>query len=266
MHLNIDDIVRIMKKLLFLIPLILLGLSFTQFSLYKDKVDFLLVKNPNAEVKDVFEAAKKLSPTHWKTLEYNVSFSGSLESSTTDTSRSDVDIEAFLNGDDSTIPQQQNTLTTSPAPEPVHKDAKFKGFPFGAYFTKNKKTSTGGAESSINISAYSWLWATVDIVLIIGTLVLALLMNRKKPKASQMQNMSSNVQSQPGFNQPSPNLTQSSTPGYQQPMTPYNVVSPTNQQQPDQNSIPNQPQPSPNLSYQQPAIPPETIEPQGPTS
>lgn len=157
-----------MKKLLYLVPLILIVLSALPVSLYKDKVNFLLYENPNAKVDNLEDALKKLSPSHWKMQDYkvNASINPGLDSLPLESS----EIDALLD--------QQ--ASEAPKPEPLYKDATFRGFPFGAYFSKSSSTGTVNNQASYSASGYSWLWAAADVSLVIASVAIAFAVNRKK--------------------------------------------------------------------------------------
>lgn len=165
-----------MKKLLFLVPLILIGLSASPYALYKDEVDLAAIKDPGSleesaaqatSFEEAFELLSKLSPSHWRMLEYDVSASASLENVTLPDDTESTD-EA---------PQEP------PKPDPLYENARFYGFPAGAYLTKSASGTTANSSGSFDAKAWSWLWAAVDGGLIFATLVLAILINllgRKK--------------------------------------------------------------------------------------
>lgn len=155
-----------MKKLLYIVPLLLLGLCVSSLSLYKDNVDYAIVKNPNAEFTDIAGAFTQLSPSHWKMIDYQVSGSANLG-----------DSEVFVGSDEEF---QKHQAKQQPKVEPVSQGAKFYGFPVAAYFSKNSSTQTANSSSSVTASAYSYLWVAIDLLLIIGSLVVAVLLNRKK--------------------------------------------------------------------------------------
>lgn len=129
-----------MKKLLYLLPFLLIGLSLTPFALYKDTVKY-------------GSSLDTLSPSHWKILDMQISFSGNLDTF------EEVDPNKPL-----------------PESEPVSKNATFKGFPFGAYFSRSETSSNG----NFNASGYSWLWGGIDVLLIIVSLIVSFKVNRKK--------------------------------------------------------------------------------------
>lgn len=150
-----------MKKLLYILPLLLLGLSFTPITLYKDKVDLAILANPNAEIKSL----DALLPSHWKSLEYSVSATTSAANSETEDVQATADSSASSHN------------------EPLYESAKFKGFPFAAYFSKDKAYHNGSSTGSLSASGYSWLWASLDAALIVWAFLLAAWVNRMKPKA-----------------------------------------------------------------------------------
>lgn len=158
-----------MKKLLYLVPFILIGLSALPVSLYKDKVDFLLSKNPNAKVEDLSGALTKLSPSHWKMIDFQTSVDANLGS-----------VSFSFDSSDPATTTDNTQVTETPKSEPLYQDAKFRGFPFAAYFSKSSSTKTANSSSSMSASGYSWLWAIVDVLLIVGLLVVSFKVNRKK--------------------------------------------------------------------------------------
>jgi hypothetical protein len=147
-----------MKKLLYLIPLILIGLSTLPLSLYKDKVDFAILKNPASFSGDFSSVLTTLDPQHWKMINFSTSSTGSLE------------------------PAAENDTSQSEA-EHIYEVAEFHGFPFAAYFSANETSKTSTFTTHTEASGWSWLWATIDAVLIMGTLVFAIMFNRKKGQA-----------------------------------------------------------------------------------
>lgn len=157
-----------MKKLLYLVPIVLILLSVTPIALYKDKVDFLLAKNPNAKIDDLASALTKLSPSHWKMLNFNTSASGSLGSISFPTDSPDG------------VTMSGNQSPATPKPEPLYEGATFRGFPIAAYFSKDSDTNSGGFTGSTQASGYSWLWATVDGLLVLVSLAVAFKVNRQQ--------------------------------------------------------------------------------------
>ena len=131
-----------MKKALYLIPVILLALCLAHVSLHNDAVYY----KPGGTL-------NSLQPGHWKMRDYNLDASASVSQA------------AAANS-----PSTQN--------EAYSQGAKFYGFPFGFYFSNDLKSSV----SSLTVSAYSWLWGLVDGLLIVITLLLAWIINRR-PKA-----------------------------------------------------------------------------------
>lgn len=203
-----------MKKLLYFIPLVLIGLSALPFSLYKDNVDFLLAKNPNAKIEDLQTAVTTLSPSHWKMLGYQTQASASL--GTVSFSFDSSDTEA-------TTTQQTPEVSK---PDPLYKDATFRGFPFGAYFSNSNSTKTATSQSSYSASGYSWLWATVDALLVVVSLVIAFKFNRtKKGQPVAVQPLTQPL-AQP-YTQPIANPSMMPSDQPQVTITQPNVVSPT---------------------------------------
>lgn len=143
-----------MKKLFYLIPVILLGLSASSFSLYIDKVDYAIVKDPDVEVKQTADTYTMLSPSHWKMINYETS--GPIRP-----------VEVTDNGD--YIP-----------PKAFHETAKFYGFPVAAFFAKSDDSRTLLSSYTVHATAYSWLWAAFDGLLVLVSLAAAYILNRKK--------------------------------------------------------------------------------------
>jgi hypothetical protein len=162
-----------MKKLFYLVPFVLIGLSALSVPLYKDKVDFLLSKDPNAKVEDLSGALTKLSPSHWKMIDFQTNASANLGAASF----------SFDSSDTSTTTDNP-PATQTPKTEPLYQGAKFKGFPFAAYFSKSSSTNTANDSSSMSASGYSWLWGIVDLLLIIVSLVISFRVNRKKREDS----------------------------------------------------------------------------------
>jgi len=207
------------EKLLYLIPLVLIGLSVLPVSLYKDKVDFLLSKNPNAKVEDLAGALTKLSPSHWKMIDYQVNASANLGAASF----------SFNSSDTKATTEQQAPET--PKSEPLYKGARFRGFPFGAYFSTSSSSNTASSQSSYSASGYSWLWAAVDVLLIVASLVISFKVNRKKkiePVAAQplAQPISNPVV--PASEQSQPSVVQPYVVG---PIPPAQTVQPSQQPQ-----------------------------------
>lgn len=128
------------KKLLYLVPVAFIVLNFFSITLFKDTVNF----------GDTFYHG---SPRHWSVKLHNSHFSGTLQ---------EVDPNA-----------------PEPKVVPLSQDANFKGFPFGAYFSKSVNETTATSTSSYSVSGWSWLWLTVDAGLVLGSIYLAFKLNRK---------------------------------------------------------------------------------------
>lgn len=133
-----------MKKLLYLLPLILLGLNILPVSLYKDTVKQTGVT--------------ALSPSSWHMANESVSFSINLGSITSLSAASAA--------------QQAKDA------QYVSIGSTFRGFPYGAYFSKST--------SDFSLSAYSILWAVVDGSLVIVAFLIAMILNRKPKNAHQL--------------------------------------------------------------------------------
>lgn len=99
---------------------------------------------------------QSLTPSHWKMKDYNLNASVDLSQASGDTSAA---TKAYSDG------------------------AKFYGFPFGAYFSNDQHYSS----SSLSVSAYSWLWSAVDVLLVVATLLLAILLNRPNKQVPMAQ-------------------------------------------------------------------------------
>lgn len=208
-------------KLLYLLPILLLGLSLTPVTLYKDKVEFLLVKNPNAQFDDLAGAVTALDPGHWKMIDYSVNASANFD-----------DI-SFSFSDTETVEQDYQEPEV-PKPEPLYQGATFRGFPFAAYFSKDSSTKTANSSSSERASGFSWLWIAIDTLLVIVSLIVAFIVNRKKRQPIAI--------SQPFVPQTSVSSGISSTPPQANTIQPtvFSSNQPTQISQP-QSQIPQQP-------------------------
>ena len=199
-----------MKKLLYLIPLLLIVLNVLPFSLYKDTIKLNTIDS--------------LTPSHWQIASENMSFSGSLGSITP--------------GSNAQAAQSVNLATY------VSIGATFRGFPFGAYFSRSVGSNSHGGSSNFDISGYSVLWIFVDGLLVLITILATFLINKKQrvsPTAnlSPPSNPSNGIQPQPIYQ---PNVNASII----KPSQPTMPVSPTNPviaQQPLQITQPDVPQP-----------------------
>lgn len=138
-----------MKKLLYLIPLILIVLNLLSFSLYKDTVRL--------------NKLNSLTPSHWLIASENLSAS--------------VNLGNVTPVSNSQAAQEANAASY------VSIGSTFKGFPFGAYFSKNNSSNSPGVSSSFDISAYSILWIFVDGLLVLITLLIAFFINRRQSVA-----------------------------------------------------------------------------------
>ena len=135
-----------MKKLLFLIPLILLALNATSLALYKNTVNY----SQNAQL-------YHLSPSYWRQLTMKVPVSNTLST-------------VFL-----------SSAGTPPSTTPLSKGAQFYGFPAGFYF-KNTKVINGTMPGvPYTVTAFSWLCATVDGLVVVIALVIVLWFIRHRP-------------------------------------------------------------------------------------
>lgn len=128
------------KKILYLIPLILVILFFTPFAIYKDSVDMINFSN--------------LTPSHWRYLEIDISTQAN-------ESRSWVIL--------GTTKPVQNS-------EPLTKNANFLGFPFASYFSVYEVTD----ESYSRVSGFSWLWTVINLSFIIGSIIIVRKIIKKK--------------------------------------------------------------------------------------
>lgn len=132
-----------MKKLLFLIPLLLIVFCASPFALYKDTVSH-------------GTSLDSASPSHWKILSIHLSSSGTL-------------------GSENLVAADGNI----PKPAPYSQGASFKGFPIGAYFSRSATTNTYNSSSLFSVSAISWLWSTIDLLIILATLYYAIRVNKQ---------------------------------------------------------------------------------------
>ncbi len=116
-----------MKRLMLILPLFLIVLNFLPVSLYKQNVNF-------------GSTLDTLSPSYWRPIQLDLSFSTNLN---------------------------QGTPNNSQAAKSLSDGASFRGFPIGAYFSKNVDNQTPGSSIGVNTSAWSWLWAGVDALVLI---------------------------------------------------------------------------------------------------
>ena len=148
-----------MKKLLYLIPLALVLLNATPYALYKDNVG--LAGQP--------PVPNRLAPANWTLLSFNINATLSAPLSISATAAS----------------LQTTNLNPSTSP-PLSIKAKYKGFPFGAYFSNNISSTTKLSSASSQVSAWSWLWTTVDVLIVLLAYLIAAKLNRPRlPQAAE---------------------------------------------------------------------------------
>ena len=135
-----------MRKLLYLIPLVLLALNVTSLALYKDTVRYA----PNGPL-------NVLVPSHWKIRDLNISASADLSQATVTTGN-----------------------TVIPPTPPLSQGAKFYGFPAGFYLKNGGTVNTTYSSSTSSVTAWSWLWAVADGLFIVATLGIAIVFNRRR--------------------------------------------------------------------------------------
>ena len=167
-----------MKKLLYLIPFILIALSVAGISLHKDTVSY----KQGADL-------QSLTPSHWKLQDYSVNASIDLSKTSTSTAQQ---FKAYTDG------------------------AKFYGFPFGAYFTNKEVTGS----SSLDISAYSWLWGTVNLLVLLIALLLVIAFNRASGQNARYTPPVAGPQPEPVHVQPPPSQSFTPIPDATAPATP----------------------------------------------
>ena len=136
-----------MKKLLYLIPLALLVLNAMPLAVYKNTVNY----SPNSQ-------SYHLSPSYWRQLEMKVPKPAFSQST------------VFL-----------SSGGTLPSAVPLSKGAQFYGFPAGFYFKKVNVLNYFLPNVPYTVTAFSWLWATADGLIIVITLAAALWFNRRRP-------------------------------------------------------------------------------------
>jgi len=144
-----------MKKLLYLIPLLLVVLNLTPGAIYKDTVGFSGKQT----------AIENLAPGNWSIISYNMG--------------SSLASPLALNATASSL--QTTSLSTAINPA-LSTNAQFKGFPFGAYFNTTTSTTTSYSKATEQVSAWSWLWSTADLLFIILALMIAYQCNKKAKK------------------------------------------------------------------------------------
>ena len=131
-----------MRRLLYLVPVVLLALCALAMPVYKDRVGY-----------SASGVGLSLSPSHWKLLSYSVSAQGVLSAA--------------------------HSSGKSAKPDTVSHGAKIWGFPAGAFLINHTNSSDSYYASSSAVSAFSWLWGGVDIVFIAGSLAFAIIYNRR---------------------------------------------------------------------------------------
>ena len=134
-----------MKRLLFLLPLLFIVLNVLPLSLQKDQVQL----NSNG---------KTLTPSSWQIIHNTRTGPAS----------------AFI-ADPNIDPQK---TTEQPTTSQVV-STTYRGFPFGAYVHEPQVIAAG----RFTVTAWQWLWAALDIVIVLTTLVLAWAVNRRPRKA-----------------------------------------------------------------------------------
>jgi len=156
-----------MKKLLYLIPILLIILNLTPDALYKDTVGFSGKES----------TVESLAPGNWTIVNYNIG--------------SSLASPLALNATSSSL---QTTNLSTVINSALSSNAQFKGFPFGAYFNNSDFTTTSYSKATEQISALSWLWSTVDLLLVILVFVIVYSLNKKdKKKTVNSQDNTSNV-------------------------------------------------------------------------
>jgi hypothetical protein len=150
-----------MKKLLFLIPVILLILNATPLALYKNSVNY----SPNG-------MAYSLSPSYWKQLKIIQS------------SHSPYKDMVF-----------GSSAGTMPSAVALSKGAHFYGFPVGFYFKKSGVLNQSLPGVPYTIEAFSSRWAIVDGSIIFVTLLIALFFNLRHGKSKLTENSESAINS-----------------------------------------------------------------------
>jgi hypothetical protein len=195
-----------MKKLLLLIPVVLVLLNVLPIASIKDNVKF-------------GESLDTLSPSHWKLVDLNAGVTA-------------TNIDFDFSG------ETQQQQPTNSADEPLSKDASFKGFPFGAYFSRADSQTVGSAQSSsFSASAYSWLWIAVDSLLLIGATFAVFKVNRGTGKGTSANSPAPATPFTPNPNTYAP-------PQGNQPINPASAASPAVSQiptEPTQDSSVNEP-------------------------
>jgi len=134
-----------MKKLLYLFPLVFLILNATPLALYKNSVNY----SPNGRI-------YQLTPSYWRQLSTKVA-----------KTNQSVYESTIITGN----------AGTPPSAVPISKGARFYGFPMGFYFNNSNVKNNSLPNIPTTVTAYSWLWATLDSFILIIFLVAAIWIN-----------------------------------------------------------------------------------------
>jgi hypothetical protein len=137
-----------MKKLIFLIPLAVLALNATPWALYKNTVNYSLDGQ-----------LYHLSPSSWKQLNISIPKANQSIYNTT--------IIVNRGG-------------TPPLVVPLSQGARFYGFPVGFYLKKTDVTTSTLPGTRAVVTAFSWMWATLDGLLVIITVAICLWINYRR--------------------------------------------------------------------------------------
>jgi hypothetical protein len=150
-----------MKKLLFLIPLIIIALNFTSFSLYKEPVYYDTSNSRSGA--DLLHP--KLKPARWQIRDYGLK--GILSGGAVGASASTEAGSGIETGEDK--------------PQALSQGAKYRGFPVAAYFSLHEESAA--PRGTLTASARSSFWMLFDgaIVLIAFIAAAAVNFRRRRP-------------------------------------------------------------------------------------
>ncbi|MEO6760774.1 MAG: hypothetical protein ABI220_00140 [Candidatus Saccharimonadales bacterium] len=216
-----------MKKLFYLIPFALLILNFLPVSVYKDTVKLVTLSSA--------------TPSHWRIAKFDLS-AGSTS----------------LVPTDAVSPAQAEKIAN--ASMYISNGATFRGFPFGAYFSKSSAQGT----SSASASAYSILWILSDILLIAIAVLTVFYFDRRKQSGGVSSGVSQVtppvIAALSQAVTPQPVVSPSTiTPEVSSPASP--IISPVLMPNPPSSAPPEQPvQPIQSVADSVPVSPPEQLD------
>ncbi|HUC96599.1 MAG TPA: hypothetical protein VMR16_02955 [Candidatus Saccharimonadales bacterium] len=142
------------KKIIFLVPLVLLALNATPWALYKNNVNY----SSNGQL-------YHLLPSYWRQLDITVAKA------------------AHQSVYNSTI--IVSSTGTQPLAIPLSHGAHFLGFPVGFYLKNNDVITNSLPGTPAVVTAFSWLWVTVDSLLFVAALAICIWVNHRRTSPSR---------------------------------------------------------------------------------